>query len=80
MLFTLFSLFVASKHSFWIRKCSLLKMQEEGKEMSEEEKQNKYGSSDNTKYLAFKVALAPYFTNSALGMVHHCLAPRKIKA
>jgi hypothetical protein len=30
-----------------------LKMQEEEKEMSEEEKQNKYGSTDDPKYLIF---------------------------
>jgi hypothetical protein len=51
-------------------------MQEERKEMSEEEK-DKYGSTDDPKFLAFKNALVPYFTNSALRMVHHCFSSLK---
>jgi hypothetical protein len=46
-------------------------MREEGKEMNEEERANKYGRMNDQKYFAFKDSPAPYFTEKALRMVHH---------
>jgi hypothetical protein len=57
--------------------CKPLKRHDEGKEMSEEERLNKYGSTDDPKYLAFKSAWVPYFTGSALQMVHHLFSLQK---
>jgi hypothetical protein len=52
-------------------------MNVEGKQMSYDERKEKYGSVDNPKYLAFKDALAPYFTQSALRQVHHSFSSKK---
>jgi hypothetical protein len=43
-------------------------MKEDGIDMSEQERKNRYGSTNNPKYLAFRITLAPYFTDSALCM------------
>jgi hypothetical protein len=57
--------------------CKVLKMKENGEEMSNNERRKQYGMIDNPKYDAFKAALSSYFTAEALCQVHHSFSSQK---